>query len=217
MQSSGGLEEYLWGDCPITWATSEDKPIEATPIYHYFRKLSKQCETFLAGASRMLADTQGEIIGEDAGEDMETTIKGTSLCGEIIAAREDLERAMQALGRDVKAWESSPASTNDEEAGGKGKSVDPAIQMERQYRQMCERLAFQHLSFPRRGEQYVFYNYDTELQSSSSATRNPKDRLHLIKELAVMATSLPAGVWVRVDEVRNDALFVSLPMGFPRR
>ena len=26
------------------------------------------------------------------------------------------------------------------------------------------------------------------------------------KELAVMATSLPPGVWVRVDEVRNDAM-----------
>ena len=32
------------------------------------------------------------------------------------------------------------------------------------------------------------------------------NRPHLVKELAVTATSLPPGVWVRVDEVRNDAM-----------
>ena len=50
------------------------------------------------------------------------------------------------------------------------------------------------------------YKYASELEQTANATRNPKDRLHLVKELAVMATSLAPGVWVRVDEVRNDAM-----------
>ncbi len=56
------------------------------------------------------------------------------------------------------------------------------------------------------GHNYPTYKYGPELARTANATRNPKDRLHLVKELAVMATSLPPGVWVRVDEVRNDAM-----------
>ena len=47
---------------------------------------------------------------------------------------------------------------------------------------------------------------DARRRASASGTRAPAARLRLLKELAVMATSLPLGVWVRADEVRNDAL-----------
>ena len=83
--------------------------------------------------------------------------------------------------------------------------------MERKYALECERLAFKYatLSQPSKngtGLDYPGYTYAQELRKTADATRNPKDRLHLVKELAVMATSLPPGVWVRVDEVRNDAM-----------
>ncbi|KAJ8508783.1 hypothetical protein ONZ45_g8975 [Pleurotus djamor] len=41
--------------------------------------------------------------------------------------------------------------------------------------------------------------------------------MHLVKELAVMATSLPPGIWVRVDETRNDVLKILIagPEGTP--
>ena len=57
---------------------------------------------------------------------------------------------------------------------------------------------------------YADYNFTTTLEQTQDRTRNAKDRLHLIKELAVMATSLPPGVWVRVDEIRNDAMYADL-------
>lgn len=172
-------------------------------MYTYFQKLTRQCEAFLAGASRML---EGE---EAPADEVESIIKSTSLCGEIIAARDDLERAMRALGRDPSAVQEAPASLTkkpDVKSRGKGKDPDTAADLERQYARECERLAFQHILFPEDGGRYTTFNYSNDVQSTARSTRNPKDRLHLIKELAVMATSLPLGVWVRVDEVRNDAL-----------
>lgn len=32
--------------------------------------------------------------------------------------------------------------------------------------------------------------------------------MHLVKELAVLSTSLPEGIWLRVDEARIDAIKV---------
>jgi baculoviral IAP repeat-containing protein 6 len=98
------------------------------------------------------------------------------------------------------------------EGNGKGKGRDPALDMEKAYSNDCERLAFQYVdTLSNRGIRgfgldYANYNFVSQLKQTASATRNPKDRLHLIKELAVMATCLPPGVWVRVDEVRNDAM-----------
>lgn len=214
MEKSGGLEEYLWGDAPITWSMSDGRPVKSNPLYVYFQKLTKQCETFLAGASHMLEGAQAVANpqqNQDGGEDMETVIKGTSLCGEIIATRDDLERTMRLLGRDPPSLTDPPADTSVQKGKNKskGRGPDPTREMERLYREVCEQLAFKHIPFPRRGASYATYNYDSQLQRTSTSTRNPKDRLHLIKELAVMATSLPTGVWVRVDEVRNDALSAS--------
>ncbi|KAJ3526987.1 hypothetical protein NM688_g8188 [Phlebia brevispora] len=218
MQKSNGIEAYVWGDHNgnITWEMSNGEPVQAQPLYAYFQKLTKQCETFRAGASRMLEDTQG-AQNEDASEDVEATIKGASLCGEIIAAHDDLERAMRILGKDPNAMSEHGKSPSSGKGKNKGKGPDPALAAEREYRQVHEKLAFQHVPFPQQGNDYTTYNYNRELQSTSRSTRNPKDRLHLIKELAVMATSLPTGVWVRVDEVRNDALKIMIagPEGTP--
>lgn len=212
MKKSGGIEEYLWGDSDITWETVDGRPVKAQPLYGYFQKLTKQCETFLAGANKMLEDSQD---GQAAGEDIEATIKGASLCGEIIVARENLERAMQVLGKNPNTLSASGSGPEDPSAPSvkqkgkgkdKGKNVDRALEAERQYRQVCEKLAFEHVAFPQNGQNYTTFNFNNELQLTARSTRTPRDRLHLIKELAVMATSLPNGVWVRVDEVRNDAL-----------
>lgn len=209
MKKSGGIDEYLWGDTDITWETVDGRLVKAQPLYGYFQKLTKQCETFLAGANKMLEDSQDG----QAGEDLEATIKSASLCSEIIVAQENLDRAMQALRRDPSALSASvsedlaaPSVKQKGKGKNKGKNVDPALEMERQYRQVCETLAFEHVAFPQTGQIYTTFNYNNELRDTARSTRTPKDRLHLIKELAVMATSLPSGVWVRVDEVRNDAL-----------
>jgi baculoviral IAP repeat-containing protein 6 len=215
---SCGLEEWMWGDGEIIWEMQEDRSERPSsvfardpPLFENFKRLNKQCEAFLAGASQMMT-------GEDGNdEDVEEMVQATSLCGDITAAREDIERTMVALGRlppSDHSRSSDKVEESHEAAGtkGKGKNRDPTVDMEKAYSIECERLAFKHvdtLSDNGRngfGRDYENYNYAGQLRQTASATRNPKDRLHLIKELAVMATCLPPGVWVRVDEVRHDAM-----------
>lgn len=147
---------------------------------------------------------------EAPADEVDSIIKSTSLCGEIIAARDDLERAMKAVGKNPSKIPDTPAGPTHEKAEGnaqgKGKNTDTAADLERRYARECERLAFQHVAFPQESGRYATFNYAEVINSTTGSTRNPKDRLHLIKELAVTATSLPPGVWVRVDEVRNDSL-----------
>lgn len=216
MTESCGLEDYMWGEGQIIWERMEDTNAYAQtqPLYAHFKKLTRQCEAFLTGASSMLQSDAGD------GEVAETALKATSLCGDIIAARDDIERAMTVMGKDPAADIRTPdssecphdsSSIREKKSRSKGKERDPAIDIERKYALECERLAFKYVSLSRpnkkgAGLEYPDYNYASELKKTAHAMRNPKDRLHLVKELAVMATSLPPGVWVRVDEVRNDAM-----------
>jgi hypothetical protein len=216
---SCGLEEWMWGDGEITWEMEKDKRGRPSsvfardpPLYDNFKRLNKQCEAFLAGASKILTD---EGANDENVEDM---IQATSICGDITAARDDIERTMVALGR-LPSFDSSGSYDKGESSDpdmrmteGKGKIRDPDVDIEKAYSVECERLAFRHvdtLSDHGRngfGQDYANYNYVNNLKQTASATRRPADRLHLIKELAVMATCLPPGVWVRVDEVRHDAM-----------
>jgi len=216
---SCGLEEWMWDDGEIIWQMERDEHGSSVfardpPLFDNFRRLTKQCEAFLAGASQMM------MTGEDGDDDSaEEIVQATSICGDITAARDDIERAMVALGR-LSSTDSSGSNGQLEEPSeidmpmnkGKGKGRDPIIDMEKAYSIECERLAFRHVDTLSGGGRHGFgldygnFNYAGKLKETASATRNPKDRLHLIKELAVMATCLPPGVWVRVDEVRHDAM-----------
>ena len=213
---SCGLEEWMWGDGQIVWEKerNEKKALVIArnpPLYDNFKRLNTQCKAFLAGASQMM---EGDSVSE---EDIEEMVKATSICGDITAAKDDIERTMMALGcfNILPSQPDEPpiSQTSSIEVNrSKGKQRDPNIDMEKRYSTDCERLAFQHVDSlvddGRRGfgSNYENYNYAAQLQQSASCTRNPKDRLHLIKELAVMATCLPPGVWVRVDEIRHDAM-----------
>ena len=102
---------------------------------------------------------------------------------------------------------------------GKGKATAPAesgiqassFDLEKEYIAACEKLSFDYVSMGSEGPGssglvYKTYNFATLLQQTQNSTRIPRNRIHFAKELAVMATSLPPGIWVRVDEVRNDAM-----------
>ncbi|KAI0673805.1 hypothetical protein C8Q78DRAFT_1019118 [Trametes maxima] len=227
IHKSCGLEDWMWEDGTIELETNSEtgEPTPGPPLYVHFKKLTKQCEMFLAGASGMLESATD-------GEDAETMVKATSLCGDIIAAKDDIERAMIVMGKNpaeiLAGQYSTPTSSSalednaEDNTEGKDKGKDRTIDLERVYARECERLAFQHVSLSRpnpdgSGIRYPEYNYARELMKTATATRNPKDRLHLVKELAMMATSLPPGVWVRVDETRNDAIKIMIagPEGTP--
>ena len=213
-----GLEGWMWNDGEVVWERPKpNAPISRSqPLYAHFKKLTKQCEAFLAGASQLM-----QVQGGDEEVD-DTTIRASSLCGDIIAARDDIERAMKVMGKDIsvdaeeKQVDQANGAVDSKGRGkrkgkGKGKNRDFAVDMERVYTRECEHLAFKHVALSEpssngTGLAYPTFSYTNELTMTASATRNPKCRLHLVKELAVTATSLPPGVWVRVDEVRNDVM-----------
>lgn len=195
---SCGLEDWMWGDGKIIWEMEKDKygrstttVVGSSPLYDSFSRLVKQCQAFIAGAQH---------LGDDADDTLvEEMIEATSLCGDIIATRDDIERTVTALGITTVAKCSIPSED-------KGKATDE-VDLEKTYTTVCEHLAFQHteteVGF---GPHYTHYNYSAMLSKTERMTRQPKDRLHFVKELAVMATCLPPGVWVRVDETRNDVM-----------
>ncbi|KAJ4485664.1 hypothetical protein J3R30DRAFT_3282130 [Lentinula aciculospora] len=214
MVESSGIEQWMWDEGEIEWAKEEGGKLErAPPLYDYFRKLSKQSEAFIAGASQLI----------EAEENAEETIKAISLCGDIIAARDDVERTISVLG--------VTSDTNSHlEGDSKGKGKAASAEVEQAYSMACERLAFRYIPLysshsdiqgkgkgKGTGLHYSEFNYDTAVTSTQNGTRNPKDRLLLVKELAVLATSLPPGIWVRVDEVRNDVIKIMIagPEGTP--
>ena len=212
MDKSCDLEYWMWEDGEIIWTKNTKGDLEVVPpLYSYFKKLTKQSEAFRGGAMQVLGEA-----GEDGDDVDDTMIQGTSLCGDIIAARDALERAITLLGLSSSNLESDSQANHSNQLSkkGKGKGKDMSINIDNVYVDACERLAFKHVSLweassdGNAGLNYTNYNYSSQLTQTENATRLPKSRLHLVKELAVTATSLPAGVWVRVDEIRNDAMYV---------
>ncbi|KAI0076050.1 hypothetical protein K474DRAFT_1685012 [Panus rudis PR-1116 ss-1] len=205
-KSSCGIAEWMWNGGSISWDRADGELVQAAPLYTYFQKLTKQCEAFIAGASQLLESGNGATSDED----IDTTLKATSLCGDIISARDAIDRAMKVMGIDpVEIAVSLAIST-------KGKDAVRSSELDHKYEEDCQRLSFRHVNILHTDSRLRFH-YAREVASTANASRNPKDRLHLIKELAVMATSLPVGIWVRVDEVRNDVIKVMIagPVGTP--
>jgi hypothetical protein len=114
---------------------------------------------------------------------------------------------------------------------GKGKAKEPEWS-EEDYRIACGKLAYEQIDmgvesggesggrkFP---TQFVvfplflfflsnFYNaprshYHRDIDSIANSRRPQHGFTHLAKELAVLSTSLPPGIWLRVDESRVDVL-----------
>lgn len=88
------------------------------------------------------------MLGE-ADEDMDdTVIQGTSLCGDIIAARDALERAIALLGPSSSYLESDNQATQangSNQLSKKGKGKDRSISIDKLYVNACERLAFKYV------------------------------------------------------------------------
>jgi len=191
---SCGIDAFIRGDGEVVWERDGDGGVVRTaPLYNHFEKLTKQCEAYLTGMSSITGD-----IGE-------TGIKEMSLCGDIVAAKDDLDRCLAVIGTI-----SEPDRDNADELVEK-LPLD-AEQLDKTYERECEELAFKHVTLsedgPAGGLSYRRFHYCAMVEASSNDTRIPKDRLHILKELAVMGTGLPPGIWVRVDEVRNDVMCV---------
>jgi len=203
--TSCGIQEWMWQTGDIVWSQDSFGQLEVSPpLYTYFKKLTRQSESFLTGVTNMLGEEQDQADIE------ETIIQAASLCGDIIAARDDLERAINILGEPSPTppmeLDTQVKSSSCTKNSGKGKGRILAIEFDKVYAETCERLAFEYVPLAE-GTSYTSYNYAQQLETSQGSTRLPQNRLHLLKELATTSTSLPPGIWVRVDEVRNDAMW----------
>ncbi|KAF9502216.1 hypothetical protein BDN71DRAFT_1500362 [Pleurotus eryngii] len=110
----------------------------------------------------------------------EAMMQMTSLCGDIIAARDDIQRTMAALGSEAEV---------DEVPEPEPIVETPDVDIDKP-----GKLAVGEDN-GRSSLEYSSFNFNAALSSSSNGIRIPKDRMHLVKELAVMATSLPPGIW----------------------
>lgn len=189
---SCGIGSFIRGDSEVVWERDEAGYVVRTaPLYNHFEKLAKQSTAYLTGVTTIASD-----IGE-------TGVEEISLCGDIIAAKEALDRCIAVVG-------GTPGSVEvrGDERTGRAPSNDG--ELNKLYERECARLAFKHVTIsedgPTRGLVYRTFHYRNMVETSSNDTRIPKDRLHILKELAVMGTALPPGIWVRVDEVRNDVM-----------
>ncbi|RXW24586.1 hypothetical protein EST38_g1275 [Candolleomyces aberdarensis] len=229
--SSPGLAALMWNQGQLDWQREEGGEVEmALPLLEHFKKLKKQAETFLQTTRAQLSDGDGDpafVEGWSLCADI------VSAQDNIKRAMGALQQFSADKATDVQASfgfapcnggstssSAGPTTRSSTRASkGKGKAAEPAIQnpapdVEKEYSLACEKLSFEYVSLANPdtksnlggGLEYSGYNFADQLKQTQNATRNPKDRIHFAKELAVMATSLPPGIWVRVDEVRNDAM-----------
>ena len=188
------IDSFIRGDGEVVWEIDEaDEVVRTAPLYNHFEKLTKQSVAYLTGLTSMAGD-----LGETGIEEM-------LLCEDIIAAKEDLDRCLAVIGSasglvETKVDErtGNPQPSNSEELGDKF------------YEHECAHLAFKYVTLseegPTEGLVYRTFHYRDLVGASSNDTRIPKDRLHILRELAVIGTALPPGIWIRVDEARNDVM-----------
>lgn len=205
-KQSNGIDVWMFSEGDINWALDENgDAIVAAPLYEYFKKFTNQCQTFIDGMTEILA-------GED--NPTEETMRAFSFCSDMIRTREDLEQNLRFLSDGPisrpKMAQPHMAFAIDARQKGKSKANDLSLGLEKKYASWSETAAFAYVALHDQGETkgLVFSNhhYSKELKDTQNATRIPSQRLHLIRELASMSTSLPPGAWVRVDNARNDAM-----------
>lgn len=189
---SCGIDSFVRGDSEVVWERDEaDEIVRTAALYNHLEKLSKQSVAYLTGMTSIVGD-----IGETGIEDM-------TLCGDIVAAKEDLDRCLAVIG-------GTSGSAGIEVEERTGKAALNGEELDKFYERECALLAFKHVELsepgPTEGLVYRTFHYRDMVEASSNDTRIPKDTLHILKELAVMGTALPPGIWIRVDEVRNDVM-----------
>ena len=189
---SCGIDSFIRGDGEIVWERDgADEIVRTAPLYNHFEKLTKQSVAYLTGMMSIAGD-----IGETGIEEM-------SLCGDIVAAKEDLDRCLTVIGS-VSGSVGVEVDERTKKAPSNGEELDKSYERE------CAQLAFEYVTLsedgPTGGLVYRTFHYRDMVEASSNDTRIPKDRLFILKELAVIGTALPPGIWIRVDEVRNDVM-----------
>lgn len=179
--------------------------ILAAPLFSFLRRLITQSEAFRKAA------TTGEVTSADS--------KLIGLCGDISAAGDRCKGTLkiwnQQRERDgIESVKPEPAKASASSGKGKGRAIEAAIYGSDEYAAACRALAYDSVDLssevPGGGKTFLSHYYNKDLVSTAAAKRPHGGFVGLAKELAVLSTSLPPGIWLRVDEARIDAVKVRL-------
>ncbi|PRQ72346.1 hypothetical protein AAT19DRAFT_9685 [Rhodotorula toruloides] len=165
--------------------------VMTAPLYTHLGKLLRQASAFRKAAiSGDFDDSDAALIG---------------ICGDFVTAGERFKQT-------EKVWEDmhgrdQAVNGADGEAKGKGKGKEREW-TEADYVKACEALAYDSVNLAIENDKgevtYPNHYYNRDILASANSRRT--NFAHLAKELAVLSTSLPPGIWVRVDETRVDVI-----------
>ncbi|GAA5912884.1 hypothetical protein JCM8208_002072 [Rhodotorula glutinis] len=188
----------------------------ATPLYTLLKKLTVQAEAFRRAA------TSGAFDDTDA----DAALVG--ICGDFATAGERfkaLERVWSAR-QPVGVGENGGARSSP--TGGRGAVNGRAKGKAREwtrddYDKACIELAYDNVELGTAasgsdgGKKFPTHHYHKEISAIDSSRRSHDSFVHVARELAVLSTSLPPGIWVRVDESRIDVIkcLIAGPEGSP--
>ncbi|BGP43102.1 hypothetical protein JCM10449v2_007126 [Rhodotorula kratochvilovae] len=186
-------------------AASEEEDKEGTgevvlaaSLYTLLKKLAVQAEAFRRAAmSGAFEDSDAALIG---------------ICGDFAAAGERFKALEGVWSARMLAEGGAPvANGSGAQAKGKGKGKEREW-TRREYEKACEDLAYATVELGADaggadgGKTFPSHRYNRDITAIATSRRPHNSFVHLAKELAVLSTSLPPGIWVRVDESRVDVL-----------
>ncbi|KAI9663407.1 MAG: hypothetical protein M1829_006099 [Trizodia sp. TS-e1964] len=175
----------------------------STALFSLFEKLVRQARVILKGFG------QAQLIGDNDEDDVKTM----GICLEVLNVFEGIGSIVEQPKKPVpKVAESNERVTRSgANIKGKKRAIIESIEELRQRRiKMHQDLSFDYI--PSFAETHYHFTTIKALQHS------PKGRLmHLSKELATLATSLPEGIFLRVCDDRPDVMrcLITGPDGTP--
>jgi hypothetical protein len=152
------------------------------PLLHLFEKLATQARIFRKTTA---SNYQSLQFDDDGG--MSTQAVG--LCGDLVELWDVINLSIQDLEN---------SRQNDEMPESKGKEPETKVDL----KEHLKTLAFAEYDMLSTSNKLHPYAYNTEVSGLGSRSLNPKRTLTLAKELATMSTSLPDGIFVRVQPDR---------------
>ncbi|GAA5933474.1 hypothetical protein JCM3775_000705 [Rhodotorula graminis] len=169
--------------------------ILATPLYALLKKLTVQAEAFRRAA------TSGAFDDTDADAALVGICGDFATAGERFKTLERVYSARQPVGEDGRA-RSSPSPGR---GAAKGKSKAREWTRD-EYDKACAKLAYANFELGTAARTFPSHHYHKEIIAIDSSRRSHDSFLALAAGLAVLSTSLPPGIWVRVDESRIDVI-----------
>jgi hypothetical protein len=226
-ESNPGLAAWFKGGEGIDWAKEDNPnsgkgkkrasadpqtPFEmAPPLMSHFTKLLKQSRIFSSQAKNLGGQLQDE-----------TAIQSILMASDLVTQGEEIEKAAKAMQASfVPASSTSQgiskvaSSSSKQKYGGELEMLEEAGRGE--WEAKAADLAFDLVPLGEiKNGRYVYKSYKFG-QNIQQTTLAPKNALHLSKELASLSTSLPPGIFLRVDESCNLAMKALIvgPIGTP--